>query len=78
MEGGKRGEAYKTQTVKGVGVASPEVEAGRGLLTAVVMVSAIMGVRVCGRFCSTGSFLVSCKGDGERLAGVPVFYTWPS
>lgn len=58
-------------------MASPEVEAGRGLLTAAVIVSAIMGVG-CGRFCSAGSFLVSYKGDGERLAGVPVFIPGPA
>lgn len=42
--------AYKTQTVKGVGVESPEEEVGRGLLIAVVIVSAIVGevgVGVC-------------------------------
>lgn len=40
LKGG--GGTYKTQTVKGVGVESPEEETGRGLLIAVVIVSAIV------------------------------------
>lgn len=39
-----RGGAYKTQTVKGLGVSSPEEEIGRGFVAAVMEVSVIVGV----------------------------------
>lgn len=44
--GGREG-SYKTQTVNGVGVESPEEEMGKGLLIAVMIFSAIVGF-VCG------------------------------
>lgn len=71
MEGRGRGGAYKTQTVKGVGVESPEEEVGRGLLIAVVMVSAIVGEVGIG-VCSAMSKVRKIE-DGPRGT---CFYTW--
>lgn len=66
------GGAYKTQTVKGVGVESPEEEVGRGLLIAVVIVSAIVGEVGVG-VCSAMGGKVRKIEDGPRST---CFYTW--
>lgn len=67
-EGG-RGGSYKTQTVKGVGVESPEEETGKGLLIAAMIFSAIVGF-VYGGFC----FVLRKTESGSRVTW---FYSWP-
>lgn len=84
--GGERrgGGTYKTQTVKGVGVASPEKETGRGLLIAVVIASAIVdGVLRCRTVRGTSAF-IGTWGEGgscgrtRGIAGVVSLYvTYP-
>lgn len=77
--GGRGGGAYKTQTVKGVGVESPEKEAGRGLLIAVTIVSAIVNAVLDrgGGFCTAGRSLLlsrTVRGTSTFIDTCPCMY----